>query len=94
MEGELQKIREGVLALMDKNLIQLANTDESKVFYHQMKGDYHRYFAEFATSDAKGKAAESACVAHVEANKIAEKHLVVNHPVRLATALNFVGLPI
>ena len=35
----------------------------------------------------KGKA-EIACVAHVEANKIAEKDLVVNHPVRLATALN------
>ena len=89
VEGELQKIREGVLALMDKNLIQLANTDESKVFYHKMKGDYHRYLAEFGTSDAKGKAAGNACVDHVEANKIAKKDLVVNHPVRLATALNF-----
>ena len=39
VEGELQKIREGVLALTDKNLIQLADTDESKVFYHKMKGD-------------------------------------------------------
>ena len=89
VEGELQKIREGVLALMDKNLIQLANTDESKLFYHKMKGEYHRYLAEFATSDAMGKAAGSACVDHVEANKIAEKDLVVNHPVRVATALNF-----
>ena len=44
--------------------------------------------AEFATGDAKGKAAQSACVAYVEANKIAEKDLVVNHPVRLAMALN------
>ena len=85
VEGELQKIREGVLALMDKNLIQLANTDESKVFYHKMKGEYHRYLAEFATSDAKGKAAERACVAHVEAIKIAETDMVVKHPVRLAT---------
>ena len=89
VEGELQKIRDGVFALMDKNLIQLAHTDESKVFYHKMKGDYHRYLAEFATNDAKGKAAESACVDHGEASKIAEKDLVANHPVRVATALNF-----
>ena len=50
---------------------------------------YHRYFAEFATSDAIGKAAGTACVDHVEANQIAEKDFVVNHPVRLATALYF-----
>ena len=55
MEGELQKIREGVLALMDKNLIQLASTDESKVLYYKMKSDYYRYLAECATDDAKGK---------------------------------------
>ena len=47
------------------------------------------YLAEFATSDAMGKAAGSACVDHVEANQIAEKDLVVNHLVRLATRLNF-----
>ena len=85
VEGELQKIREGVLALMDKNLIQLANTDESKVLYHKMKGEYHRYLAESATCDAMGKAAGSVCVAYVEANKITETDMVVNHPVRLAT---------
>ena len=31
MEGELQKIRDDILALMDKNLIPSASTDESKV---------------------------------------------------------------
>ena len=30
VEGELQKIRDGILALMDKNLIRLACTDESR----------------------------------------------------------------
>merc|ERR1712227_751951 len=54
VEAELQKICDGILALMDKNLIPSASTGESKVFYYKMKGDY-RYLAEFATGDAKSK---------------------------------------
>ena len=53
-----------------------------------MKGDYYRYLAEFATGGEKGKAAEGACDASVEANKIAENDLAVTHPIRLAMALN------
>ena len=60
MEGELQKIRDGILALMDKNLIRSASTDEFKVFYYRMKSDYYRYLAEFATSEEKSKAVEDA----------------------------------
>ena len=84
VEGELQKIRDGVLALMDKNLIPSASTDESKVLYCKMKSDYYRYLAECATDDAKGKATEDTCAAYAEATKIAKKDLVVNHLVRLA----------
>ena len=39
VEGELQKIRDGILALMDKNLIPSEGTDESKVLYCKMKSD-------------------------------------------------------
>ena len=88
VEGELQKIRDGILALMDKNLVPSASTDESKVLYYKMKGDYYRYFAECATGDAKGKAAEGACVAYAEATKTSEKDLVAIHPTRLGMALN------
>ena len=88
VEDELQKIRDGILALMDKELIPSPGTDESKTFYYKMKGDYYRYFAEFATGDAKSKACEDACFAYAEATKIAEKDLVVTHPVRLAMALS------
>ena len=90
VEGELQKIRDGILALMDKNLIPSASTDESKVLYYKMKSDYYRYLAECATDDAKGKASEDTCAAYAEATKIAEKDLVVTHPVRLAMALSSV----
>ena len=88
MEGELQKIRDGVLALMDKNLVPSASTDETKLSYYKMKGDYYRYLADFATGDEKGKAAKGACDACVEANKIAENDLAMTHPIRLAMALN------
>ena len=43
-----------------------------------------RYLAECATGDAKGKATEGTCAVYAEATKIAEKDLVVTHPVRLA----------
>ena len=88
VEGELQKIRDGILALMDKNLIPSSNTDELKMSYYKMKGDYYRCLAEFATGEAKSKAGEDACVAYAKATKIAEKDLVMTHPVRLAMALS------
>merc|ERR1712107_718589 len=61
----------------------------SRRCYYKMKGDYYRYLAEFATGDAKSKAAEDARVAYAEATKVAEKDLVVTHPIRLGLALNF-----
>ena len=90
VERELQKIRDGILALMDKNLIPSASTDESKMLYYKMKSDCYRYLAECATGDAKDKATEGTCAAYAEATKIAEKDLVVTHPVRLAMALSSV----
>ena len=56
VEGELQKIRDGILALMDKELIPSPGTDELKVFYYKMKGDYYRHLAEVATGETKSKA--------------------------------------
>ena len=90
VENELQKIGEGVLALMDKKLVPSPSTDESKAFYYKMKSDYYRYFAEFATGETSGKAGEDACDACVVATEIAEKDLVVTNPVRLAMALSSV----
>ena len=78
VENELQKIREGVLALMDKKLVPSPCTDESKAFYYKMKGDYYRYLAEFATGKTRSKAGEDACVAYAEATKIAENDLALS----------------
>merc|ERR1712060_299880 len=89
VEAELQKICDTILGLLDKNLIPKAGNGESKVFYQKMKADYYRYIAEFTDGDAKTKAAENARLAYDEAAKVAEKDLVVTHPIRLGLALNY-----
>merc|ERR1711976_640132 len=73
----------------DGNLIGKASSGESKVFYQKMKADYYRYIAEFTEGDKKTQAAENARLAYEEASKVAEKDLVVTHPIRLGLALNY-----
>merc|ERR1711957_1028894 len=77
VEGELQKICDTILALLDGNLIGKSSTGESKVFYQKMKADYYRYIAEFTSDEKRTKAAESARLAYEDAQKVAVKDLVV-----------------
>merc|ERR1712127_248566 len=89
VEGELQKICDTILGLLDKNLIPKAGDGESKVFFQKMKADYWRYIAEFTIGEEKFKAADSAERAYAEAAAVAEKDLAVTHPIRLGLALNY-----
>jgi len=89
VEGELQKICDTIIGLLDQSLIEKSSNGESKVFYLKMKADYHRYIAEFSVDDNKAKASESARVAYQAAQTVAEKDLVVTHPIRLGLALNY-----
>jgi 14-3-3 protein epsilon len=89
VEKELRDICQDILDLLDKNLLPNATTGESKVFYLKMKGDYHRYKAEFATQDDRKEAAENSLVAYTKANDIAQNELPPTHPIRLGLALNF-----
>jgi 14-3-3 protein epsilon len=54
-----------------------------------MKGDYHRYLAEFATGDVRKDAAEKAHEAYKSASEIASTELAPTHPIRLGLALNY-----
>ncbi|TNN47350.1 14-3-3 protein epsilon [Liparis tanakae] len=63
VEKELKSICNDILDVLDKHLILAAVTGESKVFYYKMKGDYHRYLAEFATGNDRKEAAENSLVA-------------------------------
>ena len=47
LEKELNELCGRVLKTIDEYLLKRASSDESKVFYLKMKGDYYRYLAEF-----------------------------------------------
>ena len=64
MEKELQEICTSILELLDEHLIPTASSGESKVFYLKMKGDYHRYLAEFKTAQDRKEAAEHTLLAY------------------------------
>ncbi|KPI44405.1 uncharacterized protein AB675_8438 [Cyphellophora attinorum] len=89
IESELQKICQDILDVLDKHLIASAQTGESKVFYHKMKGDYHRYLAEFAVSEKRKGSADQSLEAYKSATEIASTDLAPTHPIRLGLALNF-----
>lgn len=89
VEKELQDICQDILNILDGHLIPNATTGESKVFYYKMKGDYHRYLAEFATGDTRKEAAENSLKAYKSASDVANVELTPTHPIRLGLALNF-----
>jgi 14-3-3 protein epsilon len=89
VENELAEVCNDILAVLDQHLIPSAQAGESKVFYHKMKGDYHRYLAEFAAGDGRKTAAEAAHESYKQATDIAQTDLAPTHPIRLGLALNF-----
>lgn len=89
IETELTEISDGILGLLESHLIPSASAAESQVFYLKMKGDYHRYLAEFKTGADRKEAAENTLVAYKSAQDIALAELPPTHPIRLGLALNF-----
>lgn len=89
IETELSKICDDILTVLTQHLIPSAATGESKVFYYKMKGDYHRYLAEFATNDKRKEAADLSLEAYKAASDVAVTELPPTHPIRLGLALNF-----
>jgi len=89
IEKELEGICDDILSVLDDHLIKAAESGESKVFYAKMKGDYHRYLAEFAQGDKRSTSADESLQAYQSASEIASSSLAPTHPIRLGLALNF-----
>jgi 14-3-3 protein epsilon len=89
VETELSDICKDILGVLEKHLIPSSTNGESKVFYYKMKGDYHRYLAEFAQGEGRKEAAEHSLAAYKAASDIAVTELPPTHPIRLGLALNF-----
>lgn len=64
VEAELSNVCASILELLDKNLIPSGSSSESKVFYYKMKGDYHRYLAEFKIGEERKSAAEDTMLSY------------------------------
>ncbi|CAN0333150.1 unnamed protein product [Ectocarpus sp. 8 AP-2014] len=54
-----------------------------------MKGDYHRYLAEFQSAEDRKASASDALDAYKSASDLANQDLPPTHPIRLGLALNF-----
>ncbi len=89
IEKELEDICADILAIIESELIPNSTSEEGKVFYYKMKGDYHRYLAEFQQSDTRKASSGAALEAYQNASTIANADLPPTHPIRLGLALNF-----
>ena len=89
IEAELTTMCTDVLSLLDQHLLPNSTTEESKVFFNKMKGDYHRYMAEYSTGETRDAAATKAAEAYKIAEDIAAEHIATTHPLRLGLALNY-----
>ena len=89
VENELTSICEEILTILDNHLIVDSASDESKVFYYKMKGDYYRYLAEFQSDPQRKETSDGALDAYKSASGVANSELAPTHPIRLGLALNF-----
>jgi 14-3-3 protein epsilon len=89
IEAELVEICNDILGIIEECLIPNSTSEEAKVFYYKMKGDYHRYLSEFQTGGPRKTSASSALDAYTAASGIASTELPPTHPIRLGLALNF-----
>ncbi|KAL6078113.1 DNA damage checkpoint protein rad24 [Balamuthia mandrillaris] len=89
IEKELDGVCDEVFDLLDNHLLPHATSDDARVFFYKMKGDYFRYRAEYSSGDKRKQAADGAAKAYEEANKVATEKLSPNNPLRLGLALNY-----
>ena len=89
IEQELVDICDEILKIISNELVPRSTNEEGKVFYYKMKGDYHRYLAEFQSGDVRKASSQEALTSYDSASAIANADLPPTHPIRLGLALNF-----
>uniref|UniRef100_A0A0B6ZVZ8 14-3-3 domain-containing protein n=1 Tax=Arion vulgaris TaxID=1028688 RepID=A0A0B6ZVZ8_9EUPU len=91
VEAELDATCNEVLSLLEKQLITDECSDEEKVFYLKMKGDYYRYTAEYKSEQGPDRSAAitNAEEAYNKAMTYAKSNMPSTHPSRLGLALNY-----
>ena len=87
VQKELEDLCNKINQTIDSSLLPKATTDEAKVFYHKMKGDYDRYIAENVDGDIKKKYSDLGLAAYNAAVEAA-KSIDYKNPIKLGLALN------
>ena len=87
VQKELEELCNKINATIDSSLLPKATTDEAKVFYHKMKGDYYRYIAENIDGDLKKKYSDLGLASYNAALE-ASKSIDYKNPIKLGLALN------
>jgi len=94
VEAELANTCQDIISLLKEHVIPTSSTEggvqaQGRVFFLKMKGDYHRYLAEFASSEDHSKHAQDAHDSYHASSDIALAELPPTDPIRLGLALNF-----
>jgi 14-3-3 protein epsilon len=89
VEAELRSYCREILRTIDDSLIPNTSSDEGKVFFIKMKGDYFRYICEFAQGAYRDESAKNAQESYQSALTLAENTLDSTHPSRIGLALNY-----
>ena len=89
VEAELRSYCREILRIIDSELIPKTESNEGKVFFIKMKGDYYRYICEFALGQYKDESSKNAQECYQQALNIAEESLDSTHPSRIGLALNY-----
>ncbi|CAA7017919.1 unnamed protein product [Microthlaspi erraticum] len=80
IESELSGICDRILKLLESTLIPSATSEDSKVFYLKVKGDYFRYLAEFKIGAKREAAADSTLSAYESAQENKTKTNMKRNP--------------
>ena len=88
LETEIIEISKNVINIINNYLLKKIITDESKVFYLKMKGDYYRYLCELYTSNDNQHYIDECEKCYKEANDMVQNFPWSNH-IRLSLTLNF-----
>jgi 14-3-3 protein epsilon len=94
VEAELTNNCTDIINVLKDHSIPTASTEggvksQGRVFLLKLKADYHRYLAEFASSEDHSKHAQDAHDSYKASSDIALAELPPTDPVRLGLALNF-----
>lgn len=88
IESEINEICKNVINLINNFLLKKVLSEESKVFYLKMKGDYCRYLCEFLPLNENQNYMDESEKSYKEANDLAQNFSWTN-PLRLGLSLNY-----